>query len=212
MMNLKPDTVEIDHHTIKLIVGLIAITLAPLTNYFSQTPLDSISVSYHMGGWSRNILVGFLFAISAFFWAYNGRSAPQMILSKVAAIASLGVAMFPCKCGRYQEIIPYAHYVSAAVMFLILAFFCYTFFWRAYAKGHSQAIVRAGVYAFCGLIMLASMVILALNFLLDNAIALKIDRLVFWCEATALTAFGLAWLVASRILPIITSSKERLSL
>ena len=64
-MKLKPVRIEIDHHTMKLIVGVIAISLAWLTSIFSQTPLESISASYHADGWSRDIFVGFLFAISA---------------------------------------------------------------------------------------------------------------------------------------------------
>ena len=62
-MTIKPTRVVIEHHTIKLIVGVIAISLATLTSIFSETPLESISASYHEEGWSSNIFVGFLFAI-----------------------------------------------------------------------------------------------------------------------------------------------------
>jgi len=210
MMDLKPSRVEIDHHTIKLIVGVIAISLASLTSLFSQAQLESISASYHQGGWPRNIFVGFLFAISAFLLAYNGRSSLEMMLSKMAALAAMGVAMFPCGCDGHQEIIPYVHYVSAAVMFLVLAAFCYSFRKRARAKGHSQALVRSYIYALCGFIILASIAILALDYLWNGAITKWIHRLTFYGEAAGLIAFGVAWLTASRILPIITSREERL--
>lgn len=211
-MNLKLSRIEIDHHTMKLIVGVIAISLASLTSFFSQTPLESISASYHEDGWSRDIFVGFLFAMSAFLFAYNGRSAFEMVLTKIAAFASIGVAIFPCSCGGHQEIIPYVHYVSAAVMFLILMAFCYSFFKRARGKGHAQAIFRAYIYAICGLIIAASIAVLALDFVLDGAISSRVSRITFYCEAAALIAFGVAWLTASRILPLITNKKERLSL
>jgi hypothetical protein len=211
-MKLKPSLIEIDHHTMKLIVGVIAICLAWLTSIFSQTPLESISASYHAGGWSRDIFVGFLFAISAFLFAYNGRSTFQMVLTKIAAFAAIGVAIFPCSCGGHEEIIPYVHYVSAAVMFLILAVFCYTFFERARGKRYAQSKVRAYIYAICGLIIVVSIAVLALDFILGGAISSKVSRITFYCETTALIAFGVAWLTASRILPFITNKRERLSL
>jgi len=85
-----PKKKEIDERTIKLLVGLIALSLATLTNWFAKDPLTSISTSYYEGGWSQSIFVGFLFAISAFLLAYNGESKREMVLSKVAAVAALG--------------------------------------------------------------------------------------------------------------------------
>ena len=211
-MYSNPNRVEIDHHTIKLIIGVIAISLATLTSFFSETPIQSISASYHEDGWSRNIFVGFLFAISAFLLAYNGRSTPEMVLSKIAALAAMGVAMFPCQCGSHLEIIPYVHGISTAVMFLILAGFCYIFFRRAYAKGHAQARFRAYIYALCGSTIITSILIIATDNLLGGIISSKISRLTFFAEAAGLIAFGIAWLSASRILPLITSKEERLPL
>ncbi|MBL4710973.1 MAG: hypothetical protein JKX75_00455 [Gammaproteobacteria bacterium] len=64
---------EIDNHTMKFIVGVIALSLAYLTETFAVEPLDSISASYwDQGLWSGNIFVGFLFAIGAFMQTYNG--------------------------------------------------------------------------------------------------------------------------------------------
>lgn len=211
-MYSNPRQIEIDHHTIKLIVGVIAISLATLTSLFSNTPLQSISASYHEGGWSRNIFVGFLFAISAFLLAYNGRSTLEMLLGKIASFAAMGVAMFPCQCGGQPQIIPYVHGLSAAVMFVILALFCYIFFRRAYAKGHAQARIRAYIYAVCGITIVTSIAIIAMDNLLDGIISAKIIRLTFYGEAAGLIAFGFAWLSASRILPFITNEEERLPL
>lgn len=211
-MYSNPNRVEIDHHTIKLIIGVIAISLATLTSFFSETPIQSISASYHEDGWSRNIFVGFLFAISAFLLAYNGRSTREMVLSKIAALAAMGVAMFPCQCGSHLEIIPYVHGISSAVMFLILAVFCYIFFQRAYAKEHAQARFRAYIYALCGSIIIIAILIITTDNLLGGIISSEISRLTFFGEAAGLIAFGIAWLSASRILPLITSKKERLPL
>ena len=211
-MYSNPKRVEIDHHTMKLIIGVIAISLATLTSFFAVTSIQSISASYYEDGWSRDIFVGFLFAISAFLLAYNGKSTNEMVLSKMAAVAAMGVAMFPCKCGTHTEIIRYVHGTSAAVMFVILAIFCYIFFRRAYGKGHLQAKLRAIIYALCGITIVTSILIIAIDNFTGGIISSKINRLTFFCEAAALIAFGIAWLSASRILPLITSGKERLSL
>lgn len=207
-----PKRAEINHHTIKLIVGVIAISLATLTSLFSATPLQSISASYHEGGWSLNIFVGFLFAICAFLLAYNGKSLGELVLSKVAAIAAIGVAMFPCKCGNRPEIIPYVHGFSAAVMFVVLAIFCYLFFRRARDKNTSEAKFRASIYALCGITIVASVLIIFFDHLSGGVISLKIVRLTFYGEAAGLIAFGIAWLTASSILPLITNKEERISL
>lgn len=207
-MNKPPIREEINHHTLKLIVGIIALSLPLLTSYFSMPiKLDSISASYHVGGWPRNIFVGFLFAIAAFLATYNGHTRQQMWLSKVAAVAAILVAMFPCGCDKQPEILPYVHYIAAFVMFVILAVFCYSFYKRAKEKGHTEAKYRATIYGVCGIVIVLSMLIIALDGLLE----LGIYRVTFYGETAALLAFGVAWLTASRTLPIITTKQERMS-
>jgi predicted membrane-bound mannosyltransferase len=117
-----PKREEIDHLTIKFVVGLIAVTLAPLTDFFAKSRITSISASYYEGGPSQTIFIGFLFAIAAFLVAYNGFSRTDMLMSKFAAAAALGVALFPCECDDHIEAVPYVHYISAATMFLILVY------------------------------------------------------------------------------------------
>jgi hypothetical protein len=206
-----PTKPEIDHRTIKLIVGIIALTLANLTSFFSETPIESISASYYQGGWAQSILVGFLFAIGAFLLAYNGEWRSEMVLSKVAAGAALGVALFPCGCGGHLEIIPHVHFVSAAAMFVILAYFCYAFYRRALAKGHPQAKARAMVYAICGLAIVLSILAVAADRLSDGRFTTEVPRWIFYFERTGLVAFGVSWLTASRVLPILTRKDERFS-
>ena len=210
-MKLSFKPYEIDHHVLKLIVAVIALFLANVTAFFSAVPLDSISEAYHQNGWARDFLVGSLFAISAFLLAYNGEEALEMVLSKIAGVAALGVALFPCRCDVYDEILPYVHYVSAAVMFIVLACLCGFFYKRAVRKGHREAIWRSWLYATCGMVIMLAVGVLGLDFFMDGALSARCDRLVFYGERTALFAFGISWLVASRVLPIITAKEERVS-
>lgn len=200
---------EIDSRTIKLIVGVIALSLAPLTGALSPTTIDSISASYYAGGWAQSIFIGFLFAIAAFLLAYNGRSNAEMALSKLAAAAGLGVALFPCTCGAHHVAMPYVHSLSALLMFAVLAVFCLIFYRRARAKGHPQAQARAGVYALCGAAIVLAIAVLAMDPMLGGALVRAVPRLVFYGEATGLTAFGISWLTASHTLPWLNRESER---
>ena len=97
-MTMQPKREEIDHRTIKLIVGVIAISLPFLTNAFAGNAIASISASYYEGGWSQSIFVGFLFAMRSSLPARPTRmTRTEMLLSKVAAAAALGVALFPVR-------------------------------------------------------------------------------------------------------------------
>lgn len=200
---------EIDHHVLKLIVGLIALSLASLTEWLSVNPIESISASYHEGGAARDFFVGFLFAISAFFMAYNGEHVREMVLAKFAAAAAIGVAVFPCGCGTHEEIVPHVHYLSAAVMFTVLTCYCAIFYRRARAKPSREAAWRANIYALCGFAIVLAMAVLAFDFLAGGVISAKVGRLKFLGERIALVAFGISWLVASRALPFITAKYER---
>ena len=76
----------ISTHTIRLVIGLIAITLPFLTSWLAgNPPLTSISASYCVMGtdWPRNIFVGFLIAISALLLAYDGTNKTEFYLSKI---------------------------------------------------------------------------------------------------------------------------------
>jgi len=206
-----PERNEIDHRTIKLTIGLIALTLANITSFFASVPLSSISASYYGGDWARNIFVGFLFAISAFMLAYNGESRKEMFLSKLAAAAAFGVAMFPCGCDSHLEIIPHVHYIFSAVMFSILAALCWIFHKRATKKGHREALRRSAIYITCGLVIVTSMLIMAIDNITHGALTAIVQRLTFYCERAALVTFGISWLTASHVLPVISSKDERFS-
>lgn len=203
---------EIDHRTIKLLVGLIALSLATLTSVFASNPIESISASYYEGGWSQTIFIGFLFAIAAFLLAYNGEDTKEMVLGKVAAIAAFGIALFPCECDGHEVMVKGLHGIAAAVMFLVLAYFCLGFYRRAKAKGTGQALARASIYAACGAVILVSIAGLAYDHFSGGALSAHFERFVFYGEAAGLVSFGISWLTASRTLPVLTRPEERFSL
>ena len=213
-MRTKPVTTEIDHHMIRLLVGLVALLIAGIANLLSGAPpIDSISQSYHRTDIARDMFVGLLFVIFALLISYNGETWLEWGLSKAAAFSALGVALFPCACeGIQTSLISKIHYGSAAVMFIILAVFCYLFILRAKDKEFAQAKSRIIIYTLCCLAILTSVFLIGVNALQDGQLAKDyIPRLVYKFEAAALIAFGIAWLTASRTLPVITNKDERIT-
>jgi len=215
----------IDERTTKMVVGAIAITLGPLVCLASQLaqPLTSISQSYFAGDVARNIFVGFLYAIGAFLLSYNGRAQPSlwatnmyMVAAKLAALAAVGVAMFPCACQPtganlclgWAEAHGSLHYACASVMFVVLAFFCWEFYQHAAQSPGAQAKLRARIYLFCLGAIVAAIAILGLNAALGLCLTQLCPRLVFWCELMGLEAFGVSWMVASHIWSCVASPSE----
>ena len=127
----------------------------------------------------------------------------------LAAVAALGVALFPCACATHRPGAPWVHAVSALVMFLILACFCAIFYRRARAKGYVEARQRARIYAASGALIVLAIWVLGLNWMLGGIFVRAVPRLVFYGEAAALTAFGISWLTASHVLPGINRPSER---
>src|SRR3954469_12476864 len=213
-MKVKFKPREIDDHVLKLTVGLIALGLPCLTSFLSANQIGSISASYYERGWASDFFIGCLFAISSFMFAYNGDSLAEMILSKIVALAGLGVALFPCGCGKGSDAktIPYVHYIFAAIMFAVLACLCIIFYQRARAKGHRQAKWRSYIYATCAIAIVLVIALLGIDDFTGGHLASKFSQLTFFGEWAGLLAFGISWLVASRALPFITAPRERISL
>lgn len=200
---------EIDHRTLKLLVGLVGLFLATTTSFLSGGAIESVSAAHCHGGWARDFLVGSLFAIAAFMLAYNGSSRREMWVAKVTAVAAIGVAWFPSKCGDQGELIPGAHAASAALMFLMLTWLCWIFYRRAKAAPYPGARRRARLYALCAIAIPLSMGIIVVDHFAGGVIETHVPRIVLYCELVALFAFGVAWLAASHLLPWITAPEER---
>jgi len=204
-----PRNEEIDHRVLKLMIGLIGLFLAAATSLFSSGSILSISQSHCYGGWARDGFVGAMFAVAAFMAAYNGTSRTEMWVAKVTALAAIGVAWFPTRCPDREEILPGAHVISAVIMFLMLAMLCRIFYRRARRRHLPGANRRAVLYAACGITILASMGVVAVDHFIGNPIRSVLPRMEFYCQQMALVAFGVAWLAASHVLPWITAPEEK---
>jgi len=207
---------EIDHLTIKLWVGIIAILLPWVLAIVASCVLQSVSESYWSGDWPRNIFVGSLIAIAALVSAYNGEGPMDMIMARIAAVSAVSAAFLPSDPHKilWPRCHATLHYVAGGLLFLILTYFCMAFFRKARAKTTREAKRRMMIYLLCAAAIVGAMAIL----LVDTVMVMLLHNdwindhfpvLFFYAEATALMAFGVSWLTASHVLPYLNAPEER---
>ncbi len=199
-MDTNPNTKRlINHKVMRIVVGIIALTLSPVVWILSgqSEALTSISISYWTD--SRDVFVGALIAVGFFLSAYNGAGDGkdwEYGLSKAACVFAVCVALFPT-AGFSQLDVPAnwilaisgliglspenIHNAAAVLLFACLIALMWFFSNRAMEKGIPH---RAYFYRAICIAMVAGIV----GLLLADAL--------FWAEAWGLSLFGLGWLVA----------------
>jgi hypothetical protein len=200
-----------DYRALRLLMGMIAFSLPFVVSLISTTPLTSISASYHTE--ARDAFVGMLFIVGAFLWAYNGHTRLQALASKVAALAAIFVAIFPtARDGCEVTVVSKTHYAAAAILFSILAYFCFgPFRKKTKGKGGKKAL-RSKIYFVCGVVMVACMLCMLITKIIVSAESAKQLRITYWGEAVALCAFGVAWMVAGKCFQFLVDEPEALRL
>ncbi|MEN8122773.1 MAG: DUF998 domain-containing protein [Bacteroidota bacterium] len=168
---------------------------------------SSVSNYYHTN--MRDILVGILFAIAMFFISYTGYERKDDIASNIAAIAMIGVALFPTSVSSNEltycipnvfdnGIISYIHFTFATILFLTLAYISLGLF-TIFEKGKKskRKETRNKIYKACGITIVVSIIAIAIYvFVLKNRFpGLNNFNIIFWFETIALIAFGISWLV-----------------
>lgn len=110
------DNEVFEYRTHRLVVGLIALSLPLVVSVLSGERLTSISASYYTD--ARDWMVGLLFVVGAFLLSYNGHTTMQSIISKIAAIAAAGIAVFLTGCKTCEtSSTTIVHFVCATVLF-----------------------------------------------------------------------------------------------
>jgi hypothetical protein len=145
-------------------------------------------------------------------WAYKGYGKVDNLTGTFASVFTLGVAFLPTSVGEpltdcFDEALDFGwistfHFVSAACLFSLLAFFCLVLFVKGSDDPTPQKLKRNAVYKWCGWIIVACIVLIALyNLCLKSWYPdLAYMRPVFFLEAAALYAFSFSWLVKGEIM------------
>jgi hypothetical protein len=210
-MNFQHTPPVFDYRALRLAMGIIALALPFVVTFIAATGLASVSASYYSS--ARDVFVGLLFVVSAFLFAYNGHSNVQSIASKVAAVAAVVVALFPtARSCELTSWVSKLHTTAAVVLFGILIYFCLGPF-RENTKGQGgKKGLRARFYLGCALVMIGAMAAGVVGwFVLPCETRMEI-KLFYWVEAISLAAFGVAWIVAGKVVPPLVDEDEALKL
>lgn len=206
-----------DYRSLRFAMGCVALSLSFVVMAIAQVPLSSISISYYTP--ARDVFVGSLFVVGSFLIAYNGRYVHEAILSKIAGIAALVIALEPTSClvATDPQVCanvtavghPKIHAIAALTHFAILAYFCLgPFREQAKQKNHHKATRRIVVYTLCGWTILTAIAAV----LLSEFGYISTPRIVFYAETAALCAFGIAWIVSGHTFSFFTHDDERWNL
>ncbi len=194
----------VSHLTLRRVVGALGVLLPVLLAVGcpvlgSCTELQH-SISAYYGTSMRNILVGVLFVIGWFLFAYKGYERKDDIAGDFACVFALGAALFPTTSG--STAIRTVHFLCAAALFLVLAYFSLCLFTKT-KKGVSstpEKMNRNRIYVTSGVIMLACIASIALYHAFLKETPVAAIKPVFWLESLALWAFGWSWFVKGETL------------
>jgi hypothetical protein len=205
--------VVLSYYTMRRMVGLIALALpfalaagfiltALLGSGHLPHPLLERSISDYYYTPMRDYYVGSLCAIAAFLACSRGYDLHDEITGYLAAVVTLGVACCPSfnpRSTRYTQLdfaFGVIHTAFAALMYLMLAYICIFLFRKSSPKKsftHRKR-DRNRIYVASGLIMVACMIAMVGLTIRSIVERRHPSPWLFWCEALALGAFGIAWL------------------
>lgn len=191
------DTLTHSYLFLRRAIGVIGLAL-PLVLIVGGVIVDggllsSISGYYH--GSLRDVWVGSMCAVGVFLLSYRGYGRVDDLVSNVAAVAAVGVALFPTTPSNpvgSDRVVGVLHLVFAGVFFLALAYFCLVLFRKSDDPSPSRRkLARNRVYLTCGLVIVGSLLLIVLSGPLGIPGSL---HPALWLETAAILAFGLAWL------------------
>src|SRR5215471_3051737 len=193
----------ISYKTLRRAVGCIGISLPfvlAIVNMLLVSKLilqGSVSGYYYTG--VRGVLVGSLCAIGVFLFAYHGYNDWDDRLTNAAGVFAIGVALFPTAPVNPSPLarnISYVHLACAGLLFAVLAVIALWQFTKTdpVKEPTQQKKKRNLVYRICGTVIALCLVLVPIESLVIGA-PIQRFRPLFWLEAVAVVAFGIAWLV-----------------
>ncbi|MEO5641965.1 MAG: DUF998 domain-containing protein [Bacteroidia bacterium] len=171
----------------------------------------SISNYYHTN--MGNVFVGVLCAFSVFLFTYKGPQKIDGIMGNIAGTFGTIAAICPttlkddiCLPGgmipaAHEKYVGIIHLSSAALFFLVLAYFSLFLFTKTSGIITAQKIRRNKVYKICGWVMIACILLLIPYFAMPSyKPQFNAYKYVFCLETLALWAFGFSWLTKGEFL------------
>lgn len=188
--------------TLRRIVGTLGIALPVVLALwgFAVCPNHRLqpSISDYYYCRTRDGLVGILWTIGWFLFAYPGYEWTDRLAGIIGGICALGVALSP---DQGPGIEPAIHFTSATILFLTLACFSLFLFTKSDGSPTANKLKRNRVYRTCGVVMVLCIVTLAVYHAVPKSASIDALRPVFWLESLALWAFGISWGVKGEVGP-----------
>ena len=200
--------------TLLPVILLVANPIALRLEHSSCAWLPS-SVSGYYYSPVRNIFVGALCALGLFLIAYVGANLGDRIITDLAGLFALGVALFPttpnvasppsatcetvAQVSSRQQVIGDVHTVASVLFFLFLAWMAIRFTNTTAPQPTPQQRRRNLIYRICAIVILASLVAAGITNFLPASLRPSFPWL-FLYEAVGIFAFGVSWFVEGQTL------------
>jgi preprotein translocase subunit SecG len=204
----------ISYKKLQIMMGLAGILLPLLVvagKYLSEGSgvlEDSVS-DYYNNGTGGDILVGILFALSFFLFAYKGPEGIDSIIADIGGAMALGVALFPTT--SENKFVSSMHFIFAALLFATLIIFSLYLFRKTKktVKPTPEKIKRNRIYFCCGIIMIVCIVGMFVCYIALNSFTRKYN-IIFWGETIALVSFGFSWLTKAEWLYLVDEPANKI--
>lgn len=185
---------------VRKVIGLLGATLPLILAVFGLLIFDTsiqhtVSSYYHTA--VRDIFVGMLFAISVGLLTYRGYDWRDNVFTNIASVLAIGVALFPTDADpETSSIIGTIHLVCAGGFFTVLIYIAGWLFTKSNPSTPAK-ILRIRLYKLCACVMGVALLLMFTFYLVPDGLRdqLKPYNPVFYLEALAIMAFGIAWLV-----------------
>lgn len=189
----------VSYRTLRRIIGLLGVGLPVVLAAWGWVLEQHLqpSISDYYAWRTRDALVGCLVAVAWFLFTYRGYDGKDSAAGSLACVCALGVAFVPNSSPSPQH---YFHFIFAALLFLVLAYFSFFLFTRTSGNPTPRKLTRNRIYRFCGVAIVACIVAIGAFFVLVPDETRDQRRLVFWLESIALWAFGWSWFVKGETL------------
>lgn len=202
----------ISYKTLRIMMGLAGIFL-PLLVFIGKAIAEKnyeieFSISdYYNNNTGGDILVGVLFALSFFLFAYKGPEPIDNRVADIGSVAAVGVALFPTTVKGWVH---YAHFVFAIILFTVFIIFSLYLFRKTKKDKEPtpEKKKRNKLYLVAGIIMIGCIAGLTIAIWFFEEACEKY-KLVFWGETIALIAFGISWLTKAEWLYWIDREEQK---
>jgi hypothetical protein len=173
----------------------------------------SVSSYYYLP--VRNIFVGALCALGLFLIAYVGADLGDRVITDLAGVFALGVALFPttptvtsppslacqtvAQLSTRDQVVGNIHAVFSVLFFLSLAWMAIRFTNTNSPHPSPQKLLRNRIYWICAIVILASVAAAVITNFLSASLRPPFPWL-FLYEAVGIFAFGVSWFVEGQTL------------